>query len=49
LSFLKEVEEYGQPIEVMDNNNPMKTIVELLQKYRSYGLGNSLDYERFNN
>ena len=26
----------------------MKTIVELLQKYRRYGLGNSLDYERFN-
>lgn len=27
----------------------MKTIVELLQKYRSFGLENSLDYERFNN
>ena len=27
----------------------MKTIAELLQKYRSYNLENSLDYERFNN
>lgn len=32
----------------MSNNNLMKTIVELLQKYSRYGLGNSLDYERFN-